>query len=160
MSGAYIPSSDQLHGWSIKKADCMGKPHIGAEYVGFDVRPTTLKLNARCANCGQLATNAHHEPPIGAGKQNSKFTLSCERGVWILQPALISLCGSGTTGCHGLRHTGNLTFEWKWRRDDYARAWWEGELLEQFLPHDTRLYAFGYWVGYDKRRGRLYTIEG
>lgn len=63
-----------------------------------------------------------------------------------MKPALIALCGSGTTGCHGMAHRGVLRFRWVWDTEENARDWWSGKLLEEYRPHDERLYYFGHWV--------------
>lgn len=65
-----------------------------------------------CVVCGHRATNLHHEPPKGLGGVGRKGT----------EPARLSLCGSGTTGCHGERHAGILGFKfedcaWWWQRN-------------------------------------------
>ena len=74
----------------------------------------------RCIVCGSYPVNHHHIPPIGSGR----------RGSW--QGALLALCGSGTTGCHGLWHHGDLELRfmdgrWMWRGMDsrglFARRW-------------------------------------
>ena len=56
-----------------------------------------------CIVCGNYGTNRHHEPPKGTGGEKS----------W--NGNLVSLCGSGTTGCHGLRHAGRLKLRWNGR---------------------------------------------
>lgn len=56
-----------------------------------------------CVVCGRRATNQHHVVRRGAGM------LSVE-GVSLSKPTL-SLCGSGTTGCHGKAHEGRLHFD-------------------------------------------------
>lgn len=75
-----------------------------------------------CVVCGKKASNLHHEPPKGLGGIGSKGT----------EPPRLSLCGSGTTGCHGARHAGLLEFQcvethggkavWFWRRKS-GRGW-------------------------------------
>lgn len=63
-----------------------------------------------CVVCGMPASNLHHEPPKRLGGVGRKGT----------EPPRLSLCGSGTTGCHGMRHAGKLEFRrengfWEWR---------------------------------------------
>ena len=49
-----------------------------------------------CVVCGRYGANRHHMPPKGmAGEEH-----------W--EGCFISLCGSGTTGCHGLWHAKRL----------------------------------------------------
>ena len=68
-------------------------------------------------------------------------------GVVVLLPALIDLCGSGTTGCHGAFHSRLMVPEWRWDDDESARAWWSGELLAHGYPTNSpRLYELGRWV--------------
>ena len=63
-----------------------------------------------CIVCGKWGVNVHHEPPKGLGGEKS----------W--DGSLLALCGSGTTGCHGLRHAGRLKLEWR-----RGRWMWKGE---------------------------------
>lgn len=65
-----------------------------------------------CIVCGHYGVNVHHEPPKGLGGEKA----------W--HGSLLSLCGSGTTGCHGLRHAKRLRLEW---RD--GRWMWKGESM-------------------------------
>lgn len=66
----------------------------------------TLKLK-HCAICGTTSPlNEHHIVRRGAGKLIGKD--GRER-----QKPTITLCGSGTTGCHGLAHQMRLHFRWK-----------------------------------------------
>lgn len=53
----------------------------------------------------------HHMPPKGTGGEG------CWRG------ARLALCGSGTTGCHGLWHAGRLELRWN---DEMGRWEWLG----------------------------------
>lgn len=72
-----------------------------------------------CIVCGRPNPNLHHMPPIGSGK----------RSAW--QGAMLALCGSGTTGCHGAFHAGKLELDfidghWMWRGTNgrlTARRW-------------------------------------
>lgn len=135
-----------LHGTSYEMASCMGMPHLGARYLGDSVRKTKLLFNAKCAFCGGTVGSIHHEPPVGPGGAMRGWTLRTERGIFVLKPALIALCGSGTTGCHGRRHAGELRFEWRWLNDDAESRWWDGWWLSHGVaPHDERLYQLGGW---------------
>lgn len=50
----------------------------------------------RCVRCGDTATNVHHRRNRGMGGRRHAASAA------INQPGnLLSLCGSGTTGCHG-----------------------------------------------------------
>lgn len=137
----YVPDSSILRGLSVSSAQCFGMPHVNAHYSGKGVRTNRLDDDAECAACGRMATNSHHVPAVGMGGRNASLTLHGHE----LRPALIALCGSGTTGCHGLMHSGQLRAEWVWDDDRNARAWWSGELLQRFEPHDPGLYLFGEW---------------
>ena len=66
----------------------------------------------------------------------------------MLLPALIDLCGSGTTGCHGDRHNGRLKIRWEWDTDENARKWWDGTYLSKPYhdPHGQWLYSHGCYV--------------
>lgn len=72
-----------------------------------------------CIVCGRPHPNLHHMPPIGSGR----------RSEW--KGALLALCGSGTTGCHGAFHAGELELRymdgrWHWRGTNgtlTARRW-------------------------------------
>ncbi len=139
----YTPPSSLLHGLSVERAQLYGMPHIGARYRGADANTHRLDEGAVCSVCGRPASNAHHEPPKGTCPY---FALQTEWGMFMLKPALIALCGSGTTGCHGGRHQGLVTFRWEWFEDSSAEAWWSGWLLSHgYEPHDPRLYELGQW---------------
>ena len=60
----------------------------------------------RCIVCGKPHPNLHHMPPIGSGR----------RSAW--KGAMLALCGSGTTGCHGAFHAGILELRY------FDGAWW------------------------------------
>ena len=67
-----------------------------------------------CAVCGRPAGSRHHEPPKGLGGVGTKG----------IEPPRVSLCGTGNTGCHGLRHAGRLELRyesgWEWRGESAA----------------------------------------
>ena len=67
-----------------------------------------------CVWCGKPASNLHHEPPKGLGGTKS-------------HRAVISLCGSGTTGCHGLRHAGRVEFGYDAEAGRWYGRWSGGE---------------------------------
>lgn len=138
----YVPDSSILRGLSVASAQCFGMPHVNTHYDGKGVRTNRLDCDAECAVCGMMATNSHHVPAVGMGGRNATFTLNGH----VLRPALIALCGSGTTGCHGLMHSGRLRMEWAWDDDEAAEAWWSGELLGEYQPHDPGLYRLGRWL--------------
>ena len=159
MSVECIQYPGQLNGLSYEKAKLYGMPHIGAEYARKnDVDATRWTGMYRlCAACGKAggAHSKHHEPPKSSGRV---FLLRCREsesspgGQFVLRPALIDLCGSGTTGCHGQRHGGKLAITWEWDSDFFERAWWNGDLLAHgYAPHDRRLYSMGRYVF--ERRG-------
>lgn len=135
----YRPRKKALQGLSYEKASCFGMPHFGATYRSKNVNSNQLNPGALCAFCHRPATNSHHEPP----KSNGTLWLN---GI-PLKPALIALCGSGTTGCHGKRHARKITIKWEWKRDVYSILWWSGLFLAAgFKPHDPKLYQYGGWV--------------
>lgn len=134
----YVPSVKKLQGLTLETAECFGKPHVNAKYVGEGVNRYILEPNSSCPICGRQALNVHHQPPKGRGK-------ILMLGGHFLRPSLFGLCGSGTMGCHGRIHGGNLKITWKWTSKDYAEAWWDGELLQKVKPHDQKLYDYGYW---------------
>lgn len=144
---SYVPKQSQLRGTSYEVASCFGMPHVRAYYAKRDVKSNRLEEFAGCAVCHEQATNSHHEPPLGMGGRNREFAFWLPSGPLALRPALIALCGSGTTGCHGERHSGALRFRWAWDRDYFAEQWWTGYLLTHGLsPHDPELYTMGRWV--------------
>ena len=68
-------------------------------------------------------------------------------GVFLLKPALIALCGSGTTGCHGDVHAGRVKLRWEWADDDTAERWFTGDLLAHgYEPHDEHFLDMGRWA--------------
>jgi len=135
--------SKQLHGFSLEDAECFGKPHLGARYVSKD--PERLGSYVRdfgtdrCSICFHAATNTHHQP------YRQTFTLTSYNGMWKLRPALIALCGSGTTGCHGRIEHNEIKVRWKWDEERYQDQWWNGQLLREYGPHSIELYRFGCW---------------
>lgn len=133
------PTAKQLHGFSLQAAECFGKPHLGARYTaaGYERYKRT---SDRCALCGHPATNTHHQP------YRQFFTLATPAGIWQLRPALFVLCGSGTTGCHGLIEANRIQVRWVWDAPQYETAWWDGELLKEYGEHNPELYNFGGWV--------------
>ena len=161
---SYVPDSKILGGWPYSVAECYGKPHLGALYrvAEFaDDRKAALRAahshrlieDATCICCGRMATNAHHYPPLGTA---STFRLHDQR----LRPALFAVCGSGTTGCHDGWHGGNrFKALWRWDSDEYARDWWEGDLLETEGAHSPSLFLFGCWELYDMEQGRIWQVR-
>lgn len=142
-----MPSRDQLHGLAHSIAECFGKPHWQARYLSESpTKPSVdryvLDEDATCIVCGKRATNAHHCPPKGIMRI---FPLGTERGLWLLRPALLAVCGSGTTGCHGAIHSGYLKIEWAWDHEGFEDAWWEGSLLDATTPSSPDLYECGFW---------------
>lgn len=141
-----IVDASVLNGMSYEKAVNYGMPHIGAYYSGGSVDSHGRDPFSVCAVCGQPATNAHHEPPKGSSRL---FLLRSKMGTFVLRPSLIALCGSGTMGCHGDRHRGELSFRWVWDDEDMESAWWDGTLLSHdTIPHSRRLYNWGHWEIY------------
>lgn len=136
-----IPSS-VLRGMPYSKAKCFGMPHHMAFYTSGDRH--SLQAGATCLVCGRPAQSAHHEPQKGFGGKT--WTLRTPKGAFVLRPALIALCGSGTTGCHGKRHSGLLRIEWAWDDPAWEDAWFSGEILSMGIrPHSPELYGFGHW---------------
>ncbi|WP_077597848.1 hypothetical protein [Olsenella urininfantis] len=145
----YVPSAVALRGMTVTGAEKMGKPHFGAYYAGSGVRTNRLVRGARCAVCGAPATNSHHEPQVGMGGGRASLPLAGHG----LRPALIALCGSGTTGCHGMVHAGLLRIAWEWDGD--GSDWWEGRLPgDLYEGNAAGLYGLGCWVVRD-RGGRV-----
>lgn len=153
---SFVPDMWQLRGLPYDVAERYGKPCVGAHYRGHGARSNALDEGARCACCGRPATNSHHCPPLHFGQG---FLLATPRGSWLLRPALIALCGSGTTGCHDGFHGGaRYRATWEWRSDEFARMWWDGELLSRVAPHSPALYAWGLWRFEDRRTGVRWEV--
>ena len=145
--------ASKLHGFSIQEAECYGKPHLGARYT--DKAGTSLTQYARdgrlCVICGRDSLNTHHQPHRGT------FTLRGDDGRdWVLRPALFALCGSGTFGCHGAIEHNRIKARWVWDNPEAEAAWWSGELLEKYGPHNPALYLFGCWQ-FVLEDGTVYT---
>lgn len=158
---SYVPSSTQLRGVSYEQAELFGKPHLGCFYAHDDVHSHKREDMALCAICGKPATNAHHEPPLGMGGKNRHFVLATKWGQFVLKPALFALCGSGTTGCHGKRHTRLYRFEWHWDSTKNAKAWWSGKLLKEGMaPHSEKLFELGYYLLIDDIQMTTRKIRG
>lgn len=140
---SYVPDASLLRGLPIAYAEGYGKPHLGSAYTADDAKAYELMEGAKCAACSCLATNSHHFPPLSKGRH---FLLSTRWGQFVLKPALIALCGSGTTGCHGKAHSHDMSVEWVWDSDDAADRWWSGWLLSHGIaPHDPALFEYGHW---------------
>ena len=152
----YSPPAELLDGLTYDKASRFGMPHINAWYATKSVNSHKFDRDAYCLKCGRPVTNAHHEPFRGMGGGTSTFTL---HGVE-MRPALIALCGSGATGCHGDRHKGLWVPEWVWDSDENAEMWWTGQLFKMGLkPHDPILYAFGCWKITNKQTGHSFCYR-
>lgn len=137
----------QLRGIAKPLAEMYGKPHWMARY-GSD-NPTPLSVDryalddeAVCVCCGRRATNSHHTPPKGIGRV---FELATKSGRFKVRPALLAVCGSGTTGCHGAIHKGLLKVEWVWDDPGFEAGWWDGSIPAVTKPHDPELYSVGCW---------------
>lgn len=121
-----------------------GMPHIHCYYSGRDVNSHRLEDGAVCTVCGLPATNAHHCPPKGTCPTIKLAGVK-------LRPALIAVCGSGTTGCHDGFHGGAwIEARWEWDDPKDFERWWTGQLLESYEPHDPRLYRLGRHIITDK----------
>ena len=143
----YEPKREQLRGMSYEKAKLYGMPHIGCKYRRDDIAATAFDSDVRrCAGCGRTngKHDRHHEPP----RSNGSFLLVTPIGQFVLKPALIDLCGSGTTGCHGERHNGKLKIRWEWDSPEYEEKWWSGYFLSRPFhePHGKWLYQYGRYV--------------
>ena len=131
---------DQLCGWSYEKAMTMGLPHAGARYTGKTPKCYTATSQC-CAVCGKRAGSVHHVVPRRNGLV---FTFDTPNGSYDLKSPLFALCGSGTTGCHGLFHDGTLKARWIWE-PSFSLAWESGALLKTYGAHSPKLYRFGHW---------------
>lgn len=141
---SYIPESALLRGLPYERAQLYGMPNIGAKYLRDDVDSQMLLPGAVCAVCGRKAVNSHHEPPKSNGRS---FLLRSRWGLFVLKPALIALCGSGTTGCHGRRHERRWSVRWEWDADGNAEKWWDGWWLSHgFAPNSRKLFELGRYV--------------
>lgn len=144
---SYVPYADQLRGLDYASASLYGMPHLGAGYYADDVNATRwVGEQRRCAACGRSTGfhSKHHEPPKSKGRS---FLLCTPMGQFVLKPAIIDLCGTGTTGCHGDRHNGLLAIRWEWDSDESAEQWWNGYLLSHgYVPHDPRLFVLGRYI--------------
>lgn len=130
---------------SREKASLYGMPHIGCKYTSAGIAATDFEgVVLCCACCGRTngLHSRHHEPP----RSNGVFKLVTPLGTHELRPALIDLCGSGVSGCHGDRHARRLAIRWEWDSPEDERAWWSGELLTKHEPHGKWLYRHGRYV--------------
>lgn len=151
-----IPSAEQLMGLPYETAKLYGMPHVGAWYRSENVRDYSHADYCQCPACGRPASNVHHEPPRGRSscidpetgrKIPGSFLLCTPMGKFVLLPALICLCGTGTTGCHGDRHGGKLGIRWEWDSEESERRWWDGTFLKAGLePNGEWLWSHGHYV--------------
>ncbi len=123
-----------LRGMSIERAELYGKPHLGAHYDGA----AHVHDIPFCALCGRPAGSVHHIQPLRNGRE---FGLHGH----VLMSSLATLCGSGTTGCHGMLHAGSAFVRWRWDSPEAGDAWWDGTLLRRFGPYSPELYRYGCW---------------
>lgn len=153
----YVPEMSKLNGLSLVVAECYGKPHYKAFYTGKTIKQYRMEDGAICMCCGHKATNVHHVPALSKGHV---FNLRTDCGIFALRPALFALCGSGTTGCHNDFHGGaRFIPQWKWFDDEYARAWWSGEILREIDAHSPELYEYGRWVITDSIRNKSFEVS-
>lgn len=123
-----------------------GMPHIGARYAKGALKAYELDEDAVCAVCGLPATNAHHQPAKGMGGGSTVHLHRTKWGQFVVRPALIALCGSGTTGCHGDVHEKRVKIEWVWDEPEAMEKWNDGTFLSHGIdPHSQKLYNFGHW---------------
>ena len=136
-----------LHGFPYDTAKLYGMPNIGCRYYREDADGGQWTGQYReCACCGKVGGihSKHHEPPKGRGRS---FLLRTKMGSFVLLPALIDLCGTGTTGCHGDRHNGKLKIRWEWDDEEYEAKWWDGTFLSQGKqPNGKWLFGYGRYV--------------
>ena len=138
-----IIDASVLRGTSYEKAVNYGMPHVGCFYSGSSVNSHRMNDERMCFVCGGRASNAHHEPPKGS---TGTWNLRTEYGTFPLRPALIALCGSGTTGCHGARHNGLVGLRWVWDDEAMEALWFNGFLLSKGVkPHSPKLLEWGHW---------------
>lgn len=149
----YVPPARLLQGLTVRQARAFCAPSVGASYAGRSVRSNRLDEGARCAVCGRPATNAHHEPPVGMGGGRARLALN---GV-AMRPALIALCGSGTTGCHGKVHSGALRLEWAFDSDEEEELWWRGWFAPEV--YEAGAAGLGRWEVRDRAGNLLKTIR-
>lgn len=152
-----------------------GMPHLGCRYTRDDVRATAFVENEEgwtpCAVCGRPAENRHHLPPRSTsscvdevGKRHpGSILLPTRYGQYVLKPALVALCGSGTTGCHGKVHNRDIDIHWEFDTKEYEELWLQGWFLahgidgylktkdgllfmKPLVPHSRELYKIGRWV--------------
>lgn len=81
-----------------------------------------------CAVCGSDATNLHHIVLRSQGGSNGP---------------VVRLCGSGTTGCHGLAHERRLHFRVVHETDSYIH--WEYLMTDRPMKFEYAIESEG-WV--------------
>lgn len=130
-------------GWSHQKAVNMGMPHL---------------LEDRCIICGAELDCAphskHHVTPKGAGCKQMTLRSKETGREYRLESSLVSVCGTGTTGCHNGLHGGaEFRMSWVWESDLLEKMWFDGVFLdEDYKPHDPRLWTMGHYDVW--KRGR------
>ncbi len=156
MSAECLVDKSQLRGLPYETVKLFGMPHIGAWYKSENVIDYGHDEYVPCACCGRPASNVHHEPPRGTSsckdprtgkKIPGSFLLFTPWGRFVLLPALICLCGTGTMGCHGDRTENRTKIRWEWDSDEEERKWWDGTYLKDGLaPGGAWLYRHGRYV--------------
>ena len=127
---------DMAHQWAC------GLPHVGAIYTGKGYKRTS----DRCAICGRPATNVHHL--CGRG-EHSYVTMQGDS--FKMRSALMLVCGSGVTGCHGKLHSHELEVSWVWNTPLYGQLFENGQLFDYSLePHSPDWFDYGFYVVKDR----------
>ena len=143
----------------------MGLPHVGAEYTKGrrNGRRNYERTSDVCAVCDSArSASTHHIVAVGTGGRQSSRTnevdwafcgaydeaFGCEPSTdltefEVLTP-LIAVCGDGSSGCHGMFESHDLSVEWVWDDADCFILWESGWFLSHgYEPHDERLFEFG-----------------
>ena len=96
----------------------------------------------RCVRCGAAASNTHHRKNRGMGGRRSADAVAEVNALG----SLLSMCGSGTTGCHGDVTNG-----------DTVQAAIDGYVVGTNTiidPADVPVKAYDGWFLYDNQGGR------
>lgn len=130
----FTPHAYQLQGLPYEIAELYGKPNVNARYLRDD--SDCHSYWGDCSACEQLSQGVVQLPIREWGRN---FLLMTPAGRYVLKPSLMAMCD-----LHGLDFQ-TSKIRWRWYDSEYARLWWNGEILKHIEPHSPRLYSFGEW---------------
>ncbi len=145
-----ILQASQLRGWPKERAELYGKPHLGARYTG---KRSYELLQDRCCVCGRRAQSCHH---VAHRSWGLEFELVTPNGTWSLRsPLFCPLRQRHDRVPRQVPRRGAAQGRVALAAPVYEEAWWTGQLLQVYEPHDPGLYEYGYWAITDEHGNEM-----